>query len=99
MIVGTHKSSVSSPEAHDNISHLLYTSILRDSVAFSDIVMNENGIGAKGRTTHMFFAVDSVSSERDPMLSVVMTAIETKLLSLDYVNEMKPGVCLHIGSL
>ena len=33
------------------------------------------------------------------MLSVVMTAIETKLLSLEYVNELKPGVCLRIGNL
>ena len=70
MIVGTHKSSVSSPEAHDNISHLLYTSILRDSVAFPDIVKNESGIGAKGRTTHFFFAVDSVSSERGNFLMI-----------------------------
>ena len=89
VIVGTHKDVVKNPADHELISTKLHAAF-HHSIAWDFIVHNDQGEGVRGRTTLNFFPVDNTQGRRDPTMKYLMSKMEHKLESADYVNELKP---------
>jgi hypothetical protein len=89
VFVGTHKDKISSSEEHDKIS-LIIGSLVENSPIQYSMIKNEFGVGAKGTTTHFMFPVDNTRGRSDPVIILLMNAIDQHLRVAPFVTQLKP---------
>lgn len=93
-LIGTRKDKIASPADHQKISTILYDQFC-SSLAWSNVIENENAVGENGRARLFFYPVDNVQGRSDPTVAACMKDIESVIDQSDYVHKEQPLVYLQ----
>lgn len=94
VLIGTRKDKISKPSDHQRISTILYENFA-SSLAWANVIENENAVGANGRASLFFYPVDNVEGRSDPTVVACMKDIEKVIDESDYVHKEQPLVYLQ----
>ncbi|CAM9943761.1 unnamed protein product, partial [Ectocarpus fasciculatus] len=89
VIVGTRKDKVPDPEKHAEISTLIYENF-KGCRAWPSVLSNKSGSSNRAKTLLHFFPVDNTLHRNDPVMADMMSAVEEKLKSSRYSNQLIP---------
>jgi GTPase SAR1 family protein len=89
IIAGTRKDEVSDPATHHKISNILMLAFCGMEF-WGNVVENSEGVGANGSLNLVFWPVNNLVGNKDPVIRQIQQKIEAELRASSFVSAQRP---------